>query len=378
MEKPQDILDIAPEEFNGELSQEQEQVIEDFKSGFDWDSEKSTPDDDPEKKKKPDEETPSEDDEETKPKDDENPGEKPPSKEPGKKEGESEEGGKKPGEEENPPDDETEEEKLRRIAEEEGITVDEAKEVIEKDKSIVERHGNDPLKIARALRKEQSQYGKLKGENDKLVQFKNEIEAKQVKFQEETFNRKCEANKEKLVEVYLKRHPDEEDAGEEILFERAKVEAKEAMKAKEAEYNQDIADRAGEKIETLISELPEGFKEFIPEIKEVANDVDRHEVLKDTFDIMHIAYWARGKKYSPEYVDSLIKAAEKRAKEEPRIKEQKSHPSSERGGGKTAPVVLSETEKERARDIYGNREGWSEEKMFAEYAKDHKGKDSWD
>lgn len=370
------ILEIAPEAFKGELSTEDQKAIEDFKEGFDWDGDKE-PD---ESKKKP-EGSESDDAEETKKPDDKKPEDETPSGEAKKEEDESKktDDDQKPKEDDDQkPKEETEEEKLRKIAEEEGITVDEAKELVQKDKSVVERHGNDPLKIARALRKEQSQYGKLKSEHDKLVQFKTEIEAKQVRFQEETFIQKCEANREKLIDVYVKRHPDEDDQSEEVLFERAKVEAREVMKAKDAEYTQKIEQQATEKIEKLISELPEPFKELAPEIKEVANSVDRNDVLKDAFDIMHIAYWARGKKYSPEYVDSLIKDAEKRAKEEPRIKEKSTGPSSDRGASRQVSVQLTEAQKERAREIYSKNEDWSEEKMFSEYIKNHKDKDSWD
>jgi len=370
MEKGKEILDIAPEECKGEISKEQEEVIKEYKEGFEWDVEQEKSDEDPKKKS---EETPPEEDE-SKKSETEKPEEKPDDK-PSEKEGEKKEGEEDQEKEKSP--EEKEGEVLKKIAEEEGITVEEAKEIIGKDKSIVERHENDPLKIARALRKEQSEYGKIKSENEKLRQFKSEIEVKQFEFREDVFNQKCETNREKLIEVYLKGHPKEEDENEDVLFERTKVEAKNVMKEREAKNLEQVTQKADEKINNMVSELPEEFKEFVPEIKDLVKNINKNEILEENFDVIHIAHWARGKKYTPEYVESIIKDAEKRAKEEPKIKEKNTHPSSERGATKVSTTSLSEEEKSRAKEIYGDY-GWPEDKVFSEYAKSHKDKDSWD
>jgi|GEM_PF-6024345 len=363
-----EILNVAPENFEGEITPEQQSVL-DANAKKPWDGEDVV-----DEKKKPEEKEETDKDEDSKDEDDSS--EK---KEDDSEDDSKDDDSKKDEDEDDSKDDdskeeESEEEQLRKIAEEDGMTVEEAKEAIAKDKAVVERHGSDPVKIARALRKEQSEYGKLKNENEKLVSYKEGIENQQKAFNESQFVSHCDNNRDEFVEKYTKYHPEQSELSEDVLFERAKNELREVIKTQATEKENKLKVSSESRRQELLDTIPEEFKEVVPEIKAILKEVDNSHVLTKDFDIMHIAHYARGKKYTPEYVKSLIAEASKRAKEEPKIKEKNTIPAGGRGGSKGKVSVLTQDQKDRAHEIYSN-EDWDEAKIFSEYEKHHKGKD---
>jgi len=371
-----EILDVAPENFEGEITPEQQSVL-DANAEKPWDE----PDVVDEKKKPKEVEETDEDDD---------PGEADPSEEEiaAKQKAEEEESSNEPdeelteeekqkAEEERIANEGSEEEQLRKIAEDEGITVEEAKEAIAKDKALVERHGSDPVKIARALRKEQSEYGKLKNENERLVSYKENTENQRKEFNENQFVSHCEAHRDEFVEKYTQYHPEQSELSEDVLFERAKNELRETIKTQATEKEDKLKVSSEDRRRELLDTIPEEFKEVIPEIKAILKEVDNGHVLTKDFDVMHIAHYARGKKYTPEYVKSLLAEASKIAKEEPKIKEKNTIPAGGRGGKKGKVSTLTSEQKGRAHEIYSN-EDWDEAKIFSEYEKHHKGKDFFD
>ena len=383
MSKPDgtEILDVAPEDFKGEITPEQQSVL-DANAEKPWDGE-----DKAEEKKKPEEKEETNEDDDSKEEDkssedknkDSSKDKDDDSKDDDSKKDEEESDSKEDdkSKEDESKEDESEEEQLRKIAEDEGITVEEAKEAIAKDKAVVERHGSDPVKIARALRKEQSEYGKLKNENERLVSYKENIENQRKEFNERQFVSHCDDHKDEFVEKYVKYHPEQSELSEDVLFERAKNELRETIKTQATEKEDKLKVSSEDRRRELLDTIPEEFKEVIPEIKAILKEVDNGHVLTKDFDVMHIAHYARGKKYTPEYVKSLIAEASKRAKEEPKIKEKNTIPAGGRGGKKGKVSVLTSEQKDRAHEIYSN-EDWDEAKIFSEYEKHHKGKDFFD
>jgi len=390
MKKPSGILSVAPEDIKEPLSPEQEKEIEDFKNNLDWDAPKEE-----EKPEEKGEEVVVIDDKPGEEKTDE---EKAAEEEAAKVEEErvaklAEEKGKTVEEiiqqeadakaaEGDKTDEQKEQERLEAIAKEEGITVDEVKEAEAKDLKVVENYGNDPKKIAKALRKENSAYGKLKSEHEKLVEFKKQFDSEQAKYNEKRVNADLEAQRDRIVEEYVRLNPEEADDDEAVLFERAKIKVKTALKYREEEANKEVQAKADEARETLVSNIPDEYKEFSPEIKDILKTEENQVVLSEDFDITNLCFWARGKKYTPEYVKGLIEAAEKRGKEQPEILERKtgavSTGSRATHGGKTVSETASPKDRERALEMFGNKDDWSEQKKIEEYMTNHKAHDNWD
>jgi len=263
-------------------------------------------------------------------------------------------------------------ERIDKIAKEEGITAKEVKENEDKDKSLAERHGNDPVKIARAMRKGQSEYGKIKKGYDELVDYKAQSEAQRTKFNEKAFNDRMEKHREDVIEKYRKTFPDDsEDVSDDAIFERGKNLIKKGIEKKEEASAKEVETKAKEKRAELIKTLPEEFKDHLSEVKEILAECDDLQVLDKGFDVVYLANYTRGKKYTPDYVKSLEDAAYKRGAEQAKILPKGGKPPKPTGdkAKDKVPANMTSEQKERAEDIYGRREGWSKEQMWIEYMK---------
>lgn len=280
-------------------------------------------------------------------------------------------------------DEKTEQERLEVIAKEDGITVDEVKAAEEKDTKVVENYSKDPMQMARALRKENSAYGKLKSENDKLVDYKKNIEVQQKRYNEKAIDGQLETNKDKIVEEYIKLNPDDASVEADVLFERAKVTIKEALKSKDEETGKELKDEADKARETIIESIPEEYKEYVPEIKETLKESADMDVTSKGFDVLNLCYWARGKKMTPEHVKSLEEAAEKRGKEQPEIIAKKTAATSsgdrstQKGTKSSVVASASDKDKERALELNANKE-MTDEKKIEYYMTEQKKSDNWD
>ena len=273
--------------------------------------------------------------------------------------------------------------RIEDIAKEEGITVDEVKEGETKDKAIIERLGGDINKVAKSLRSENSAYGKLKVEHEELSTFKKNVEIARAKFSEEQIDATLADKRDEVIKVYLKKFPDQESETDDVVFERAKVRIKEALKDKEVEATGKLKVEADTARETLIKSIPEEYKEYVPEIKEVLKGNPDSDVVDKEFDVMNLAHWARGKKFTPEHVKSLEDAAYKRGKEQPEIKKKKTGAISSDGRSEgeklNSSLLSSATEADilRAQELNGTKAGWSKDKMVDHYMKTQKKSDNW-
>lgn len=261
-----------------------------------------------------------------------------------------------------------EQERLEKVAKEEGRTIDEIRAEEAKDKALVERHGNDPVKIARALRKEQSEYGKIKNENEELKKFKASVEQRSKQASEQALNARMESDRDKIVDTYRTKYREEcEDISDDVVFERAKNLIMKGFEKQQEEAKGQLKTKATEKRSELITKLPDQFKDFVPEIKTLLDECEDSQIIDTEFDIEYLANYARGKKFTQEYIKSLEDASFKRGQEQAKIipKTPAGRPT---GHSKGSSANLSESQKERAVEIYGRREGWTKERMYEEYA----------
>lgn len=279
-----------------------------------------------------------------------------------------------------------ENDRIEAIAKEDGITAEEVKENEAKDKSLAERHGGDAVKVARALRKEQSEYGKLKKESDDLRDYKAQAEAQRTKFNEKAFNARMEEHRDDLIDKYREKFPNDsldskgEELSDDAIFERGKALVKEGIKDKEQKNAKDVEKTAKEKRAELIKDLPEEFKDHLTEVKDLLDTTDDLQILDKEFDVVFIGNYARGKKFTPDHVKSLEDAAYKRGVEQAKILPKGSKtpkPTEKTKGGSAATKNMTAEQKSRAEEIYGRHDGWSKEQMWAEYMKDGKPEDDF-
>ncbi len=268
--------------------------------------------------------------------------------------------------------DKVETDRVEAIAKEEGLSVDEVKENEQKDQALIERHGSDPQKLARAFRKMQSESDKNKSEFEKL----KAADVKQSELiNEQEFHAKCEGQREKIVAEYRRAFPEKsEPLEDDVCFDLGKAAVKASWDKAVAEEAEQIKTEATEARKSHLDKLsPELNKEFRSEVSELLEKCSDNQILNPQFDVESIAFLCRGKKYSPEYVKNLEKEAFNRGAEEKKILGAKRGPQ---GSGAKPPVKgkgevrtsLSDSQKQRAEEMYEGT-NMSKQKMYDEYEK---------
>lgn len=262
-------------------------------------------------------------------------------------------------------------------AEKEGLTYAEAKEDLEKNARIIEQYGNDPKKMAKAMREKDKEYQKLRLEKEKAEK------------KEPMFVRKSDSQFLAEVKTLLS-NPKDEDLDDEgslpiITGFRKKWPARSESMSDEAiieiiaedalkEYRT-LADKKEKEIETtankrrddFISELPKADRRFIPEIKAILSKTDSFTLADESFNFKDIVDLIKGRSY-----DADIKAAEergaKRATEKPQIAGLQSAKGGSNNGGRgknDAALGLNEKQKKRAIEMYGSN--YEDEECFKMY-----------
>lgn len=260
----------------------------------------------------------------------------------------------------------TEGARLKAIAKEEGITVEQVKDNEAKDKSIVERHKNDPLKIARDVRKQQSEYDKLKNENEALREKES---ARTRVITEQEFEHQFDARKDQIIAKYRETYPDASYALEDDeVLEKAKPLLRGAYDETRKNYESEIKTQSESKRKELVEGLSEEFKEYRPEVEEALKECSDAQVLNKEFNIEYLACWARGKKLTPEYIKSIEDAAYTRGNEQPKILGEIGVKKPRSQSGKSYSYNLTAEQKKRALDV-NRREDWTDEQKYADYDK---------
>ena len=277
-------------------------------------------------------------------------------------------------------DEKAESERVEKIAKEENKTVEEVKADELKDKAVAERHGNDAIKLARVVRKEQSEYDKIKKEHESLSKFKEAVEQQQLKFNETSFNQATEKDRDDIVAKYREKFPNEaENLSDDACFERGRVIIKEFLKNREESASSKIKSDATSRRSELLKGISDEYKEYAPEVKALLDECSDQQVIDKTFDVSYLAQYARGKKMTAEYVKSLEDAAYKRGVEKAKIIP-KVPPSKPGSGSKSAGgASMSDKDKKRAEEVYSRRienGSLTREKAWDEYFKNDKEKDS--
>jgi len=283
--------------------------------------------------------------------------------------------------EEEKSEDETEEKPeddvIRDIAVSESLTIEEAKDRHEGRKGILEKYKNDPSEMAKALQSTQSAYDKAKAENEELKTRPDVDNVQQAAANSAVeISAYVSKNKDALIAKYQEKFPRksegmEEDAILEDVTEMVRVKYENHLENQQAE----IKSQASKLRDSLITDLGEDNKEFIPEIKSILNSTADVQLVSKAFDIKDIIKFVRGEKYTPEYIKQIEEAAFKRGQEEPKILGEKTVKASGKTVTKKKQVSskLSERQKDRAQEMFPDQDIESAIKDFKEiYADDLK------
>ena len=257
-----------------------------------------------------------------------------------------------------------EEEIVREHALKHNLTIAEAQEDIDKTKAIVEKYKGDPVELARALKHTQSGYDQLKSKESKpqvIVQKDPTAEIREF----------AESNKDKIIENFRKKFPAKSEAmTDEVIIEESVAQAERDYEVWQKTETEKISKNAVEKREQLLVSIPEGDKQFIPDVKALLSRTPDSQIVHESFDIKDLVYHARGSYYTSDRVKSIEAAAFKRGKENPKILGVKTPVS-----GGPAPKVpassgvggLNSDQKDRALEMFSAEDGYSEDQAYAAF-----------
>lgn len=272
---------------------------------------------------------------------------------------------------------EQEAEEAKRIEEEakaEGVSVDEYKKHLEAEKKIIERHGDDPIKLARAIRKNRSDFQRIEAENKR---YKEAEKANAIYEKYQKTIALLESDPDKYIDQYRREYPNEsEELSDEVITDRLKAIAKVNIERAVEKEEIELKEQASKRKEDFIENLSESDRKFESQIKEALSLAESREILSPDFKIEDVVRWVKGKTY-----DDDVKAAYERGlkagQEQPRIlgKRTGAKTTPRSPSGKVVNLQLSDAEKERAEQIYGSRSGWTKQQMYLEYIKNDKDND---
>lgn len=278
------------------------------------------------------------------------------------------------------------EEEAKALAIEKNISLDDAKAVIEKETAIAEKYGNDPKKLARAYRENQSAYDKLKTQN-KALQEAQIMPLEKVPTETEVIalikkgalkdERGAVITEESIVETYRKEHSDiADDLEDDKILKLAAHDIVQNVAKDKKELVGKVKEAAKVKRDKCMSLLPETDKHLESQIKEAIDNMSDLTVVSDTFNFNDIVRWARG---SNENIASLVKKAReegiKIGKESPVIE---GVVPSESGGGRTPAKKsqsISTEELRRAHEMFDGT-GMTEKEMIKAYLEDKEHEES--
>lgn len=261
-----------------------------------------------------------------------------------------------------------EKQRIETIAKEENITVDQVTENEKKDQEIVDRHQGDSMKIARAVRTQQSAFAKLENDHETL---KTSVEKQERIINEEEFNAQCNDKREDIITKYKASYPEQGEQDDEVLFERGKSLLRTKWDDARAFEKKAVSDQAKDKRKELAEGLPEDVKkEFLTDIQESLEKLTDQQVLSKKFNVEYIVQLARGQKYTPEYIKKIEEDGYRRGKEQRKIvrnvKSPNSPPPSEKN--KAITTSLTQEQKDRALDMYMGT-NMTEQQKYDEYEK---------
>lgn len=284
------------------------------------------------------------------------------------KEGNEEEADKKDAEGEEKAEGEEEKEvtedrdkQITEYAEKHRMTYAEAKEDIEKTEGIIQQFKNDPVEMARALRGKDREYHKLK----------NQMESKEKKealvFKRMTDDQYRAYAKDKVSEPMIQKYREKFPAKSEAMSDEAIKE--EIIEHTLGDYHRlsddkerDMRNEATKIRETLIQDIQEKDRRFIPEVKSIIYEMDDVSIIQGDNLLEDALLWAKGKAY-----DADIKAAEERAvkrmKENPEIMGKKPSAGSSKTSTPAKETGLTNAQKERAIEMFGE-DNQDDEKCF--------------
>lgn len=270
-----------------------------------------------------------------------------------------------------PTEAEPEEEVIRKVAVNEGLTLEDAKERHTARQNLIAKYKKDPYEMAKALQSTQSAFDKARIENEKLKETSNyDVLGMQIEQEKAKIPQLVQGNADKIISEYRSKYPKKsERLSDEEILEEAQELIRSNYDKKVEEKLGEIKSQAQTRRDELLKEVPEHSKHLTPEIKEILDKTPDTQIAASTYSLEDVVAYVRGQHYTPEKIKKLEEEAYKRGKEEAKIVGSKKPPSSG-SGPQNKPNhdgSLTEKQMERARHMFP---AINDDKKVAEFFRD--------
>ena len=266
---------------------------------------------------------------------------------------------------------------IENYAKEKEISKEEAKEVIEGRNVVSKKYGDNPKKLAHALRSIQVEYTKEKQahvDTAKALETANLNVMMNSKIKPETILTKPDGSKltrEECIEAYRESYPELTDGKEDgEVYDLQRQHVLRHMNYIQKESQSKVKSDAKSKRIELMSDLPKDAEPYKASIKKMLDKFPDSAVAQEGFDLEEVILLHKGKD-----ADKLVKEAEKRGYkrgiERKRIVGEIKTPSGKtktnKDGGDNKAFNLTDTQKQEALDFYADN-NISESRKYELYA----------
>lgn len=182
------------------------------------------------------------------------------------------------------------------------LTLEEAKEEVEKVKAVLAKYGNDPMEVAKAYKLTQSAYDKLKTQSEQgQKQNVNPVVAQILANPKGYVENMVKQNSAKLLEEFKADNPERAlMLTDGAILEELRDKALGNLNGQINQYQATLTKEAANKRTEFIGAVSEADRKYLPTIKTQLDKFPDHMVVDKGFDMNHLVSWARGQHHGEE------------------------------------------------------------------------------
>ena len=256
------------------------------------------------------------------------------------------------------------------------MSVDEARQDLDSIGKIREKYKDDVKQLAKANLHIQRLYTKNSEELKAIKEAQPKVQQREVSHDDVVklidegqlkINNKV-ATRGKIIAAYRENYSDivTEETSDDAVLKLAVKEILDNYSKAQEKARHDLVLKAKDKREEILNSLPDDNKKYLSELRPLLSKVSDAGVMSDNFSVDTYIRYIKG---SPEHYDKDVKEAEergyKRGKEEAKIVQVKKTPGEGKSPKPKAKRTLTESQKQRALDMYGDN--MSEQEAYDAY-----------
>lgn len=210
---------------------------------------------------------------------------------------------------------------IKKVSEEDKISLEQAAEEVAKNEAVIKKYFDDPIKLAAALRKAQSDSDKARAEVEKIKQQAQTPKLNDFASVRSHVDKTISQQRDKLVELYRAEYPGlSANLDDDAVVDLMRKEATEKMMVRVEENRLNQSRAANDKRQKVLNSLSQEDKEFLSDAKRIVDDTPDDFVLRNDYDVEDVLRYIRGDKARIQKIEKdAFERGLKQGREEPKI-----------------------------------------------------------